>query len=267
MSRHSAAQPKSPRFAPRIDPDEVPDLETGEDEKIVGGIFYIEYRDCKGGNSARDILVRRVEWRSGKIAIAAHCMLRNELRCFIASNITSLIHGRTGEVIPDPVAFFSSLAGEPPSEPRRKTKSAEAFAEPPRLSVAKMREQLRDKIRPTAILLMAMARADQTLCNEEIGIIADLVWQGSRATYTFEQTDILTEMVREMTALQPSRNHITRALNLTLDRGAFPADLPSWLSRMARADGSVVEAEHVMYRDILTNLRRLVEERERKPHT
>lgn len=68
-------------------------------------------------------------------------------------------------------------------------------------------------------------------------------------------------MVEEVCALQPAPNLIRRALNATLDRGAFPEDLPPWLSRMARADGAIVPEEHATYRAILTTLRRLVEAR------
>ncbi|MFG1299480.1 hypothetical protein V5F49_06760 [Xanthobacter sp. V3C-3] len=63
-------------------------------------------------------------------------------------------------------------------------------------------------------------------------------------------------MVEEVCALQPTPNLITRALNATLDRGAFPEDLPSWLSR---ADGAIVAEEHAADRAILTMVRRLVE--------
>jgi uncharacterized tellurite resistance protein B-like protein len=124
-----------------------------------------------------------------------------------------------------------------------------------------MRKELRDLVRPAAILLMAMAKADERLTKEEVGVIADLVWQGARTTHAIAQTEMLTAMVEEMCALQPTPNLITRALNATLDRGAFPEDLPSWLSRMARADGAIVPEEHATYRAILTTLRRLVEAR------
>ncbi|MFG1305499.1 hypothetical protein V5F34_15350 [Xanthobacter autotrophicus] len=73
---------------------------------------------------------------------------------------------------------------------------------------------------------------------------------GAPGSDAVKQNEMLTAKVEEVCALQP-----------TLDRGAFPEDLPSWLSRMARADGSIVPEEHTAYRAILTTLRRLVEAR------
>lgn len=255
----SAAFKGSPRRGPAADADEISTAQLPDDESIIGGLFGIEYRDSKSEISTRDIIVRSVVWKSSKLQVGAHCLLRDTYRCFVAQNIVTLAHGRTGEIIADPVAFFGTLA-----LPRAESvapRGNEKFAEPKPLNVAAMRRELRDLIRPAAVLLMAMARADDAITPEEVGVIADLVWQGARKTYTIAETDMLADMVTEMTALQPSGNLITRALNLTLDRGAFPDDLPKWLSRMARADGHVVPEENAAYVQILATLRRLISER------
>ena len=258
MARHSAALPHRERTAPPVDFDDTDDHGGPDDPDVIGGLFFMEYVDAKGSRSARDIIVRRVMWRAQKLSIGAHCLLRDQYRCFIVDNIVTLANGRTGEVIASPPRFLSGLASEyeEPARGMRREKGG-GFAEPAGFGVGPTRKQLRDLVRPAAILLMAMAKADERLTKEEIGVIMDLVFHGARATFTFQQTEMLTEMVEELCALQPSQNMITRALNLTLDRGPFPHDLPSWLSRMARADGAVVPEEHDAYRGILSTLRRL----------
>ncbi|MFG1416997.1 TerB family tellurite resistance protein [Xanthobacter sp. V0B-10] len=261
MARRTVAFPGAMRTGPEIDADDQGAQALPDDDEIIGGVFGIEYRDAKGGISTRDIVVRAVGWKSAKLQVGAHCLLRDAYRAFLAQNIMTLAHGRTGEIIPDPVAFFGAMASEPGdnvhSAPRK-----EQFARPARLSITKMRKELRETVRPAAVLLMAMAKADQHLAPEEVGIIADLVFEGARKTYTIQQTEMLADMVQELTALEPSASMITRALNQTLDRGAFPSDLPQWLSRMARADGQVVGAENDTYREILTTLRRLIAKRD-----
>lgn len=268
----SAAFSGRARFAPREDADDAAGPRPLDDEDIIGGLFGIEYCDCKGEVSRRDIVVHGVAWRGAKLHVGAMCRLRGTYRNFVAQNISILAHGRTGEIIEDPVAFFAALAGPQPEAdgpaPRKAQRKPpredreDYFADPKPLTIAHMRKELRDLVRPAAVLLMAMAKADQVLKPEEVAVIADLVFEGALKTYTYKETAMLVAMVDELTALQPTSALITRALNLTLDRGAFPEDLPAWLSRMARADGQVVEAENAAYRQILTTLRRLAKERE-----
>lgn len=264
LNSRSAALPAKARAAPQIDADDTADHGGPEDPDVIGGLYYLEYRDGKGQESCRDIVLRRVIWRAEKLQVAAHCLLRDQYRCFIVSNFITFANGRTGEVIANPHKFLEGLAPigtEPPPGPARRRDDA-GFAQPKKLNVAAMRKELRDLVRPAGILLMAMAKADERLTKEEVGVIADLVWQGALTTHAITQTEMLTAMVEEVCALQPTPNLVTRALNATLDRGAFPKDLPSWLSRMARADGAIVPEEHAAYRAILATLRRLVEARE-----
>ncbi|WP_322994246.1 hypothetical protein [Castellaniella sp.] len=268
--RLSEAFIQKDRHAPELDVDDTGVAVLVDDDQIIGGLFGIEYRDSKGGISTRDILVHAVKWQSSRLQISAHCLLRNQYRSFVAQNIIALAHGRTGEIIGNPVAFFSTLAPQPETAelsvvtPHKARKSS-GFAKPKPLNIPAIRKELRELIRPAAVLLMAVAHADGRLCNDEIQVIADLVWEGARKTYTIHQTDMLTDMVVELTALQPSDNMITRALNLTLDKGPFPPDLPAWLSRMARADGVVVNSEKDRLTDILTTLRRLAAKRQQTP--
>lgn len=276
--RLSEALADKERQAPAIDADEMTSAQMADDEAIIGGLYGIEYRDSRGGISTRDIVVRAVEWNGTKLQVGAHCLLRNTYRCFVAQNIVTLANGRTGEIIPNPTKFFSGLTYQPETfilpgatpetnltvtfeiempgrRPRRPP--GPRFAQPKPLNIPKMRKELRDTVRPAAILMMAVAHADGRLCEAEVRLIGDLVWEGARKTYTIYQTEMLLEMVDELTALKPSGNMITRALNLTLERGAFPPDLPSWLTRMARADGTVVDGEKEAMTQILTTLRRL----------
>ncbi|WP_323034126.1 hypothetical protein [Pararhodobacter sp.] len=282
--RLSEALADKERHAPASDADEMTAIVLPEDEAIIGGLYGIEYRDSRGGISTRDIIVRAVEWNGTKLQVGAHCLLRNTYRSFIAQNIVTLANGRTGEIIKNPTKFFSGLTCQPGTfvipgataetsltvtfeieMPGRRPprKPGPRFAQPKPLNIPRMRKDLRDTVRPAAILMMAVAHADGRLCENEVRLIGDLVWEGARKTYTIYQTEMPLEMAEELTALKPSSNMITRALNLTLERGAFPADLPAWLTRMARADGAVVDGEKEAMTQILTTLRRLTAERKK----
>ncbi|MGQ3674279.1 hypothetical protein ACT6QH_02080 [Xanthobacter sp. TB0139] len=243
------------------------------EDDIAGELFGIEYYDNQGNFSLRDITVKAV-WRDarGTLKVSAHCHQADQPRTFLVENIRTLVHGRTKGVIRNPTAYLGRYAQDATPELRAEnSRTYEAafqvreytrrprFAKPKPLSVPKMRKELRDLVRPTAVLLMAVAHADADgrLCEEEVWLIGDLVWEGARKTYTIYQTEMLMEMVEEMVALQPSANMINRALKTTIERGAFPLNMPEWLIYMARADGPVSEGKRAIMTQMLTTLRRL----------
>lgn len=140
------------RSGPAVDADDHGAPTLPDDDAIIGGMFGIEYRDCKGEVSTRDIMVKAVAWKSEKLQIRAHCLLRDAYRSFIAQNILTLAHGRTGEIIPHPVRFFGALA---PDRNDVATPRGSGFADPPKLSISKMRKDLRETVHPAAVFLMA----------------------------------------------------------------------------------------------------------------
>ncbi|MET3354683.1 UNVERIFIED_ORG: hypothetical protein ABID33_002599 [Xanthobacter viscosus] len=60
LNSRSAALSAKARVAPQIDADDTADHGGPEDPDVIGGLFYLEYRDGKGQESARDIVLRRV---------------------------------------------------------------------------------------------------------------------------------------------------------------------------------------------------------------
>lgn len=243
-----------PREAPEAAPGDVPD------DEILGVNFFLDYEGADGARSTREIIVRKVERSGGVLRVGAVCLLRQTTRVFRVDRMRMLVHGRTGEVIDDITGFFSKIAppeAEAGARPAPATPQAPAPSPPPstpRLDRAQ-RDALRAQVRPAAIALMYLARADHDLADAEIAVIADLI-EDARAHLGLPETAADAHLLQEMTALLPTANLLTRALRALPDTD-FPKDLPARLTRMVRADGRAAPEELEAFREIVSTLRRV----------
>lgn len=247
-----------PREAPEAAPGDVPD------DEILGVNFFLDYEGADGARSTREIIVRKVERSGGVLRVGAVCLLRKTTRVFRVDRMRMLVHGRTGEVIDDITGFFGKIA--PPEEeagawpePARAPCTPQAPAPSPPSSTPRLdrtqRDALRAQVRPAAIALMYLARADHDLADAEIAVIADLI-EDARAHLGLPETAADAHLLQEMTALLPTANLLTRALR-TLAGADFPKDLPARLTRMGRADGRAAPEELEAFREIVSTLRRV----------
>ena len=247
-----------PREAPEAAPGDVPD------DEILGVNFFLDYEGADGARSTREIIVRKVERSGGVLRVGAVCLLRKTTRAFRVDRMRMLVHGRTGEVIDDIAGFFGKIAPPeteadrpvdmPPHRRLAPDRSRPLRPPPARLDGAD-RHTLRAQVRPAAIALMYLARADHDLADAEIAVIADLI-EDARAHLGLPETAADAHLLQEMTALLPTANLLTRALR-TLVGADFPKDLPARLTRMERADGRAAPEELAAFREIVSTLRRV----------
>lgn len=249
-----------------VPPRDAVDAEMGDvpDDEILGTNFLMHYEAADGARSSREIIVRSVGRSGGVLRVGAVCLLRKATRSFRVDRMRMLVHGRTGEVIDDIAGFFDKIA--PPEdaacawpEPARAPCAPEPPApslppSTPRLDRAP-RAALRAQVRPAAIALMYLARADHDLADAEIAVIADLI-EDARAHLRLPETAADAHLLQEMTALLPTGNLLTRALRALPDAD-FPKDLPARLTRMVRADGRAAPEELEAFREIVSTLRRV----------
>lgn len=240
-----------------IPPRDAVEAETADvpDDEILGTNFLLDYEAADGAASRREIIVRKVERADGVLRVGAVCLLRKTTRSFRVDRMRGLVHGRTGEIIDDIPGFFGKLA-PPEADPAPRVAPARRQPLSPLRLDRVQRDALRAQVRPAAIALMYMARADHDLAPQEIAVIADLI-ADARAHLHLPASAADAHLLQEMTALLPTGNLLTRALR-TLSGAEFPKDLPARLTRMAKADGHSRPEEVAAYGEILSTLRRVM---------
>lgn len=223
------------------------------DEDEQSSAFYIEYFSANEELSARTVIVKSISERNGIIYLSCYCLLRKEPRMFRADRITLLANARTGEIYDEPVRFLSALIVQDPVQEDRHEY----------LDRRSAKRALRDLTRPAAILLMSVARADDDLSTEERELVERLVDDGlAHLSKDIDSYDLYA-VKEEFTSLVPSQHQVTRSLNLLLEKGPWPPDLPHWLSSMARADGIISPEERSAFERIVATLRRSVAKTEK----
>jgi DNA polymerase-3 subunit epsilon len=140
---------------------------------------------------------------------------------------------------------------EPPPQPdgplprRRKAQAIEInTATSVRVdSVAK--NALFKEVRPTAILLLEVARADERVATEENEIIATLIRSACDRLGLPEDEEAERELLAELFDTKLSQNLLTRAARGVCENPIARAEFPKWAASMAIADGgfSVSERE------------------------
>lgn len=245
-------------FGPPLDAIDVAEPAPPPDDDVVGSVFFITYEDSKGDLSRREVLLLSVSWRTAGLCIGTHCLLRDAPRSFRVDRIRELAHGRTGELIDDPIAFFQRVAPPVPERTAPDVPARKVASEAPPTASATwaQRRVLRESVRPAAILLMFLARSDETLSAPEVACVARLI-EDARISLGVPEDAADSYLLAEMTALEPSRNLVTRAVRAIVAGGAFSENLPARLSQMARADGVSSPEEVEAYRTIIATLRRV----------
>jgi DNA polymerase-3 subunit epsilon len=108
---------------------------------------------------------------------------------------------------------------------------------------SKTRDALLRSVRPSALLLLEVARASASLAREEIDIIVSLI----RATRDRlglpidDETEF--EVLSDIFNTQITQNLMTRSARALCEDSVARAEFPRWLASIATADGSVSEDE------------------------
>ena len=98
-------------------------------------------------------------------------------------------------------------------------------------------------VRPTAILLLEVARASEALASEEIEILVALIRATRDRLALSADDEIEQEVLAELFDIKTTQNQLTRSARALCDDSASRYEFPKWLATMATIDGTVSEAE------------------------
>jgi len=140
------------------------------------------------------------------------------------------------------------------------TRRAAALAKARELSAAKKaaKAALMKAVRPTAILLLEVARASDSLAAEEIDILAALV-QSTRDRLGFASDgEIEQSILAELFDLEVTQNQLTRSARALYEDGSARQEFPKWLATMATVDGSVSDEERAAIDRVKSAIKRVL---------
>ena len=99
------------------------------------------------------------------------------------------------------------------------------------------------EVRPTAILLLEIARADELLAAEETEILTSLVRATRDRLGILIDDEMEREVLAELVDIKSTGNLLTRAARAVYQDAATREAFPNWLASMARADGDLSAPE------------------------
>lgn len=211
------------------------ELEVLEGETLadfVGVTFAILYSDAKNNQTRRRVTVREIILSANEeILIRAYCHERRAGRTFRADRIQEVVDLETGEVIDEPLAFFSAIAipGFAPSNDETT------------LALS--------RCRPGIQILVFLARCDGNYHPAEHAAIHAFV-----RDYCSDLSPDLEKLDRHFSTLHPDKENFFRALD------AFVADakdsdvdrLLSYVVGVTEADGIIHDEEFQFLVEIKT---------------
>jgi DNA polymerase-3 subunit epsilon len=130
--------------------------------------------------------------------------------------------------------------------PRRSKVIASEVDVAPSLQVdSAAKKALYKEVRPTAILLLEVARADEKVATEENEIIASVIRSACDRLGLPEDEDAERELLAELFDTKLSQNMLTRAARGMCENPITRAEFPKWAASMAIANGgfSISERE------------------------
>jgi DNA polymerase III epsilon subunit-like protein len=105
-----------------------------------------------------------------------------------------------------------------------------------------LRETLMKELRPTALLLLEVAKSDG-LAGEEIDVLTSLIREtADRLSLTVDPA-IEHELLAELFDIEISQNILTRSARALCDNPVARQTFPKWLAMMAMADGDLSVSE------------------------
>ena len=108
---------------------------------------------------------------------------------------------------------------------------------------SKARDALLKAVRPSAILLLEVARASETLAREEIDILVSLIRSARERLDHQIDDEIEFEVLAEIFDTQITQNLMTRSARALCNDATAREEFPRWLASIATADGSVSAEE------------------------
>jgi DNA polymerase-3 subunit epsilon len=120
------------------------------------------------------------------------------------------------------------------------------------------KERLSKAVRPSAVLMLEVARASDSLAAEEIDILVDLI-QSTRTRLGMPvDNEVEFEVLADIFEINVTQNQLTRCARAVYEDEGARADFPRWFAAMATADGSVSNAERAAIERVKSAIRRVL---------
>ena len=114
------------------------------------------------------------------------------------------------------------------------------------------------ELRPTAILLLEVARADRSMALEEADILTSLIRSvGDRLGIKID-SEIEQELLSELVEIELTQNLLTRAARGVCENPIARAEFPRWLATMAKVDSDYSEVKQAAVERVKAALLRVV---------
>lgn len=132
---------------------------------------------------------------------------------------------------------------EAPPPPSGEIPSRRATAKLQARQLTEARLTLQKAVRPTAMLLLEVARAGDSLHAEEIEILASLIASTRERLGLNVDAEVEQEILAELIDTQVSQNILTRCTRALCEDDVARAQFPALLASLATVDGDVSELE------------------------
>jgi len=159
-----------------------------------------------------------------------------------------------------PLAPFNYL--EAPAQPegpipnRRETIRTKARELTAAKKTAKL--ALMNAVRPTAILMLEVARASVSLAAEEIDILVDLIRSTRDRLGLSIDDEVEFEVLAEIFEINLSQNQLTRSARALCEDDNARQEFPKWFANIATVDGNVSEAERAAIERVKEAIKRVL---------
>lgn len=140
-----------------------------------------------------------------------------------------------------PVVPYNLRKVSPPPSGAIPSRRAAARLQARQLTEARM--TLQKMVRPTAILLLEVARAGDTLQAEEVEILASFIASTREQLGLNVDTEAEHEILAELIDTQVTQNILTRCARAICEDDVARAQFPALLASLATVDGDVSPAE------------------------
>ena len=113
-------------------------------------------------------------------------------------------------------------------------------------------------VRPTAILLLEVARSGDSLAAEEIDVLANVIQATRDRLALLADSEVEQEVLAELLDVGGTQNLLTRASRSLCDDDVARQEFPKWLATIATVDGSVSEQERAAIDRVKSAIKRVL---------
>ncbi|WP_319520219.1 WYL domain-containing protein [uncultured Martelella sp.] len=195
-----------PRPSDLPETDDLPPDDEFETAEAEGQTFAIEYIDSAGQKSVRRISVWNVnKGKADSLMLRAFCHERKAIRAFRVDRIQSCIT-IDGEIFDDVPTFLAETFGLNSSLFRSSSLAQDLWA-----SILAI-------IRPDAVLLAAMARADGQFLHSEVIAAEDYLLRRAETSGIMMDESMVAALLRYYRGLRPTEKQIETAMERIASR-------------------------------------------------